>query len=77
MFIGPIIAKNKQLGEISGTGVLISPNLVLTAAHNIFVRNNMTINKNIMFYPGAYGKLENGYEVEDAFFPGKYAIFGE
>jgi V8-like Glu-specific endopeptidase len=42
-----------------GTGFLISRNLVLTAAHNIFHKNYIPpeISTNMKFYPGANGAV--------------------
>jgi V8-like Glu-specific endopeptidase len=55
-----------------GTGVLISPNLVLTCGHNIFNKsfpaNEADLTKShhaqkLNFYPGHRGALQNPYEV--------------
>lgn len=47
-----------------GTGCLISPNIVLTAAHNIYNLRMKAYNKNFLFYLAACGELKNPYVVE-------------
>ena len=75
-YIGAITFRSrfnqKQLGK--GTGTLISPNLVLTVAHNIYNRNTGEIYKDFKFYPQQFGKLDDPYEVEDFFLPGKFCL---
>ena len=46
-----------------GTGILISPNLVLTVAQNVFPRGSLYNNFDIRFYPGQSGTLEQYYYV--------------
>ena len=68
--IGALELNNLKLGKGHGSGVLISRNLVLTSAHNVFNRGSREINE-IKFYPGQCGELveAHAYEVEDYFFP--------
>jgi V8-like Glu-specific endopeptidase len=47
---------NKQLG--TGSGVLISENLVLTTAHNIYDRDKGSKYTEFRFYPGAHGDTD-------------------
>jgi V8-like Glu-specific endopeptidase len=50
--------KNNELGKSSG--ILISPNLVLTCSHNLaFIKRDLPreLYKDFMFYPGACGLL--------------------
>ena len=65
--IGVVIAHH-QMGAIQlGTGILISPNLVLTCAH--VTHSKAYQNKpfpNIYFFPAQCGELTNYYEVEQA-----------
>lgn len=72
--IGALTYVNKifpdQVGK--GSGILISCNLVLTAAHNIYSHQNKILHQDIKFYPGQCGPLAKYYEVEDLFFPGKF-----
>lgn len=44
--------------ESFGTGFLIDADLVLTVASNIYNRNEKRTNKDIKFYPGPSGDLE-------------------
>ena len=71
--MGALRLSNTQYGQCGGTGLLVSPNLVLTVAHNVFNRGSREINK-IIFYPGQCEELveANAYEVEDFFFPGAF-----
>ena len=71
--IGALRLSNTKCAPCGGTGLLVSPNLVLTVAHNIFNRGSKQINK-IIFYPGQCEELveANAYEVEDFFFPGAF-----
>ena len=59
--------KHKHLGAITyttmntntgtGTGLLISPNLVLTAAHVVFDKKISKYNTNLKFHHGVCGKM--------------------
>ena len=53
----------------SGSAFLISPNLVLTAAHNLYDRNMNALTKEWKFYYRTCGILENPIEIEKYFFP--------
>ena len=68
--IGPLIFRNQSdslLGR--GTGVLISPNLVLTAAQNVWSRRTKNENIELTFHPGQHGELREGKKVERIFYP--------
>jgi V8-like Glu-specific endopeptidase len=56
-----------------GTGILISPNLVLTCAHVIHCKayQNNPFPK-IYFLPAQYGELKKFYEIEQAETPEEY-----
>jgi V8-like Glu-specific endopeptidase len=57
-----------------GTATLISPNLVLTCAHNVYNQTTGEVYKDFRFHPGHSGVLGEGYQVEDLFLPGKYVL---
>ena len=45
-----------------GSGLLISPNLVLTCGHNVYRRQTRQKHVQIKFYPGLNGPLKDEYE---------------
>ena len=55
-----------DVGDVAGigTGCLISPNIVLIAAHNIYNLRMKAYNKNFLFYLAACGELKNPFVVE-------------
>jgi V8-like Glu-specific endopeptidase len=55
-----------------GTGFLISENLVLTCAHNLYDRAEKVYHLDLKFYPGVYGTLEKPFEVEAIRLPEDY-----
>lgn len=56
--IGALISVSPTTKKVKyGTGVLISPDLVLTVAHNIFDMGTRHDYQELKFYPGQYGKL--------------------
>ncbi len=54
--IGAIVSKCKGV-PLKGTGLLVSPNLVLTCAHNLYIRQYLEYSYDIKFYPGQCGPL--------------------
>jgi V8-like Glu-specific endopeptidase len=48
-----------------GSGVLISRDLILTAAHNLYDKDLRKENEEFKFYLGACGTAEKYYELED------------
>lgn len=66
--LGVIISRGER--HVSyGTGILISRNLVLTCAHNIFNATKRILFKELSFYPGQHGLLTNPHRVESYMFP--------
>lgn len=55
-----------------GTGLLIAPDLVLTAAHNVYSFEYRKYFKNFRFYPGQSGLLSSSYGVEKVFVPERF-----
>jgi V8-like Glu-specific endopeptidase len=72
-YIGAILANNKTMGKsiIKGSGILISPDLVLTCAHNVWFERGNQENYNIKFYPGLCGPLKSSpcYDCSVVFYP--------
>ena len=59
--IGPLISEDQNaIHKMSGTAFLISPNLVLTCAHNIYYRPKNIMYQKLLFYPGQCGELKEG-----------------
>lgn len=75
-YIGALLASNKTLPgkKIMGSGVLISPDLVLTAAHNVWHRKKEQENFDIKFYPQLCGSLNSSpsYNCSVVFYPEKH-----
>jgi hypothetical protein len=67
--IGLIKGLTSEEEAFYGSGILISPDLVLTCAHNLFHPELKTENKNLEFYPRQYGELEKAYEIQSSFYP--------
>ena len=74
--IGALLSKSrKHLDAFNyGTGTLISHDLVLTSAHNLYNYSTGEVYKEIKFYPGQDGDLKDPCEIEDVFIPGKYIL---
>lgn len=79
--IGLIIAEHiddSGMGQkVYGTGTLISPDLVLTVAHNIFCHKwgkkpVLRQNQNFKFYLAQNGKLGKYYEVDGYYYPNEF-----
>jgi hypothetical protein len=71
--IGLLCFRNKENDSIGrGTGVLISPNLVLTAAQNVWSRTAKADNYEFMFYPGLNGDLKGYKKIEQISFPNHF-----
>ena len=71
--IGPVLSKRQNYPNIFfGTGILISPDIVLTVAHNIVDRPGMKARVDIRFYRGQCGILDKYHEVEKFYVPEAY-----
>ncbi len=57
--IGALTFKNKMKKSGKGTGVAISPNLILTVAHNIYDRYYRCRFEDLKFYLGADGEVNS------------------
>jgi hypothetical protein len=55
-----------------GSGVLISRDLVLTAAHNLYDKDVGKKNEVFKFYIGASGTAEKYYGLEDSRYPSEF-----
>ena len=69
--IGAILFKGKKSSG-RGTGILISPNLVLTVAHSLC---NSAIGEeytDFKFYPRQNGTLTKYYSISKVFYPKEY-----
>lgn len=71
--IGAVIFKKHNKADISlGTGILISPDIVLTAAHNLYNFKNKAEHKKFRFYLGQSGRLTSYYSVETVYYPEEF-----
>jgi V8-like Glu-specific endopeptidase len=52
-----------------GSGVAISPTIILTAAHNIYDKEYKCENTKFKFYLGADGEAEEYFEVQSWKYP--------
>lgn len=72
-YIGALemFAKSLPGKTIRGSGILISSNLVLTAAHNVWANKVSQEVSNIKFYPGVCGFLDESkcYECSILYYP--------
>ena len=70
--IGAVVCRGPCNTLQTGTGLLISPDLVLTCAHVIINNEYNAPYPRIYFYPGQYGEFKNCYEIEDFKIPEEY-----
>jgi hypothetical protein len=63
----------EEAGQIGrGTGFLVSSNLIITVAHNLFNRGIRVGKEAIKIYVGAYGELKNPCTVQKVYIPEEY-----
>lgn len=67
-----MVFRTKYNETKAGSGVLISRDTILTAAHNIYERSLPAENKNFKFYIGADGVAEEYHEIEAWKYPEEY-----
>ena len=70
--LGAIICHDSQKNMQTGTGMLLSPNLVLTCAHVIVNAKENEPFPNIDFYPRQYGELTKAIKVQSHEYPQEY-----
>lgn len=72
-------------GAHIGSGTIIGPNLVLTAAHNVYQRYSKGVKvgqldkNNMTFYPGRMGNINpyGGVKIRDVYYPEEYETADE
>lgn len=74
-----LVSLNLNGQEECGTGTMIGPNIVLTAAHNIYCHKHKVHAKELEFSPGVDGKLfpYGSCKVEKYFVPSEYIEQGK
>ena len=75
--IGALLFKKDVEGRKSygkGSGILISPNLVLTAAHNLCLQTTREEYHHFRFYPGHSGDMHDCYNISSVFIPPRYFL---
>ena len=73
--IGQLSFTDKQKRDLrKGTGILISPNLVLTANFNILNTQTCDLFENIKFYLGNDNSEKRAYDIEDVYVPDRTFI---
>jgi V8-like Glu-specific endopeptidase len=71
--IGAVIFKKHDQEDISlGTGILISPDIVLIAAHNLYNFKKKAKHKKFWFYLGQSGRLTSYYPVKAVYYPEEF-----
>lgn len=70
--VGAITFLNKYKKFATGSGVLISRNIILTAAHNFYDKQRLSENTDFKFYLGADGKAEEYHEVQAWRYPEEF-----
>ncbi len=70
-----IVSKlDKKQGSqvVRGSGLLISSDLVLTAAHNLYYNMQQIDTKRVNLYPGQLGQLKRPYKIEEVYIPKEF-----
>jgi V8-like Glu-specific endopeptidase len=63
-YIGALTFRDRYNRFLAGTATLISPNTILTAAHNVYDKKYSEYSKDFKSYLGACGEVEEYYEIE-------------
>jgi V8-like Glu-specific endopeptidase len=66
-----LVIENNSL-EVRASGVLISPDLVLTSAHNLFDHKTKMEAKTVNCYIGVNGISKKIYNTDDFYYPKKF-----
>jgi V8-like Glu-specific endopeptidase len=67
-WIGALVSKDGFERPSKGSAVLLSKNIILTAAHNLYDKEYEGTNSkhtNFRFYPGPCGVVESYHPIED------------
>ena len=70
--IGAITMENDRSEVGLGTGILISPDLVLTSAHNLYRWRARKMYENFRFYLAQNGPLGKYFQVKSWYYPEEY-----
>ena len=73
-YIGSLQFISSKGQALKGTAFLISPNILLTAGHNIYNTVFRSYNHSFIFFRGLHGEMKNGISVEEYFVPEEFIV---